>query len=255
MCQSPNSTLTVFFLAFILVAITNFTPRILMAIEVIYKDALMLAINKPAGLPVHKGSGRKMKTLEDYLDELRFGLPKRPELAHRLDKDTTGCLILGRNKVALKRLSELFQHQKIQKTYLALVRGTIEPETGEINYPIAKKSRDKRSWWGKIDEQGQTAFTQYKVLQSSETGSLVKLIPLTGRTHQLRIHMQAIGHPIIGDTIYGIKNEIHSLCLHCAEMEVPLYENREKIMLKAPLPDLFNKTMVASGITNIIKKN
>ncbi len=226
-----------------------------MAIEVIYKDALMLAINKPAGLPVHKGAGREMKTLEDYLDELRFGLPKRPELAHRLDKDTTGCLILGRNKVALKRLSELFQHQKIKKTYLALVHGTIETKTGEINYPIAKKSKDKRSWWGKIDEHGQPAFTQYEVLQSSQMGSLVKLIPITGRTHQLRIHTQAIGHPIVGDTIYGIKHEKHPLCLHCAEMEVPLYAKREKIMLKAPLPDLFTKAMVALGITETIEKH
>jgi tRNA pseudouridine32 synthase/23S rRNA pseudouridine746 synthase len=219
-----------------------------MTLEVIYKDSLMLAINKPAGLPVHKGAGRKMKTLEDYLDELRFGLPKRPELAHRLDKDTTGCLILGRNKVALKRLSELFLHHKIQKTYLALVHGDVISKTGEINYPIAKKSKDKRSWWGKVDEQGQPALTQYEVLYSSQAGSLVKLIPITGRTHQLRIHMQAIGHPIVGDSIYGTKHDKNSLCLHCAEMEVPLYAKRESIVLKAPLPDLFNKTMASMGI-------
>lgn len=219
-----------------------------MTLEVIYKDSLMLAINKPAGLPVHKGAGRKMKTLEDYLDELRFGLPKRPELAHRLDKDTTGCLILGRNKVALKRLSELFLQQKIQKTYLALVHGKVISKTGEIKYPIAKKTKDKRSWWGKVDEQGQPALTHYEALYSSQAGSLVRLIPITGRTHQLRIHMQAIGHPIVGDPIYGTKHDKNSLCLHCAEMEVPLYAKREPIVLKAPLPDLFNKAMALMGI-------
>ena len=217
-------------------------------VEIIYRDALMLAINKPAGLPVHKGAGRKMETLEDHLDDLRFGLPKRPELAHRLDKDTTGCLLLGRNKVALKRLSELFQQHQIQKTYLALVHGVVLSQVGEINYPIAKKSKDKRSWWGKIDEQGQPAFTHYEVLHSSKTGTLLKLTPTTGRTHQLRIHLQAIGHPIVGDAIYGIKNEKQSLCLHCYEMEVPLYAKREKIIVKSPLPELFNKAMVAMEI-------
>jgi tRNA pseudouridine32 synthase/23S rRNA pseudouridine746 synthase len=212
-------------------------------VEVIYRDALMLAINKPSGLPVHKGAGRKMATLEDYLDDLRFGLPKRPELAHRLDKDTTGCLLLGRNKTALKRLSELFLNHQIQKTYLAVVHGVIAVHSGEINLPIAKKSTDKKSWWGKIDPQGQQAFTQYTVLQRSASATLVKLIPITGRTHQLRIHMQAIGHPIVGDDIYGIKNERQSLCLHCAEMEVPLYAKREKIVVKAELPENFIKVM------------
>lgn len=216
--------------------------------EVIYRDALMLAINKPAGLPVHKGAGRKMETLEDYLDDLRFGLPKRPELAHRLDKDTTGCLLLGRNKVALKRLSELFLNHQIQKTYLAVVHGVIAAQAGEINLPIAKKSKDKRSWWGRIDKEGQQALTQYEVLRCSATGTLVKLNPITGRTHQLRIHLQAIGHPIVGDEIYGIKNEKQSLCLHCAEMTVPLYAKREKIIVKSPLPEAFNEAMISMDL-------
>jgi len=217
-------------------------------VEVIYRDALMLAINKPAGLPVHKGAGRKMQTLEDYLDDLRFGLPKRPELAHRLDKDTTGCLLLGRNKVALKRLSELFLNHQIQKTYLAVVHGVIAAQAGEINLPIAKKSKDKRSWWGRIDIEGQQALTQYEVLRKSATETLVKLVPLTGRTHQLRIHLQAIGHPIVGDEIYGIRNDKQSLCLHCAEMTVPLYAKREKIVVKSPLPEAFNQVMISMDI-------
>jgi tRNA pseudouridine32 synthase / 23S rRNA pseudouridine746 synthase len=217
-------------------------------VEVIYRDALMLAINKPAGLPVHKGAGRKMETLEDYLDDLRFGLPKRPELAHRLDKDTTGCLLLGRNKVALKRLSELFLNHQIQKTYLAVVHGVIAAQAGEINLPIAKKSKDKRSWWGRIDIEGQQALTQYEVLRKSATGTLVKLVPVTGRTHQLRIHLQAIGHPIVGDEIYGIRNDKQSLCLHCAEMTVPLYAKREKIVVKSPLPEAFNQAMISMDI-------
>jgi 23S rRNA-/tRNA-specific pseudouridylate synthase len=123
------------------------------------------------------------------------------------------------------------------------VHGVIAVHSGEINLPIAKKSTDKKSWWGKIDPQGQPAFTQYTVLQRSATATLVKLIPITGRTHQLRIHMQAIGHPIVGDEIYGIKNEKQSLCLHCAEMEVPLYAKRQKIVVKAPLPENFNKAL------------
>ncbi|MCE2716772.1 MAG: RluA family pseudouridine synthase [Pseudomonadota bacterium] len=216
-----------------------------MSIEVLYRDALMLAINKPSGLPVHKGAGRKIATLEDYLDDLRFGLPKRPELAHRLDKDTTGCLILGRNKVALKRLSELFQQHLIEKTYIAIAHGVIENNQGEINLPIAKKSRDKKSWWGKIDDNGQPSLTHYEVLARSDTATLVKLIPITGRTHQLRIHLQALGYPIVGDQIYGQKDKENSLCLHCYEMNVPLYAKKEKILLHAPLPENFVKVLDA----------
>ncbi len=218
-------------------------------LEVIYRDALLLAINKPAGLPVHKGAGRKMTTLEDYLDDLRFGLPLRPELAHRLDKDTTGCLLLGRNKTALKRLSELFQKQQISKTYMALVHGKLEQSAGEINLKIAKKSRDKKSWWGKIDSNGQEAITLYEALASNDNASLVKLTPLTGRTHQLRIHMQALGHPIMGDAIYGLKGDKRSLCLHCSSMEVPLYAKRDKIIVTADFPELFKDEMEKLGLS------
>lgn len=225
-----------------------FRPKRLEALEILYKDSLLLAINKPAGLPVHKGAGRKMVTLEDYLDYLRFGLPLRPELAHRLDKDTTGCLLLGRNKVALKRLSELFQKQQISKSYVALVHGKMEQPSGEINLNIAKKSKDKKSWWGKIDPNGQDAVTIYEVLASTSDASLVKLTPLTGRTHQLRIHLQALGHPIMGDAIYGLKGDKKNLCLHCYSMEVPLYAKREKIVVRAILPELFELSLLGYGL-------
>lgn len=219
-----------------------------MALEVVYKDALILAINKPSGLPVHKGAGKKMETLEDFLDDLRFGLPKKPELAHRLDKDTTGCLILGRNKTALKRLGELFQNHQVQKTYLALVHGVFKSQSGEINLPIEKKLKNKRSWWGKIGRGGQEAITQYEVLSSSEKATLVKLIPVTGRTHQLRIHLQAIGCPIVGDLIYGAQNEKETLCLHCSEMKIPFYAKREKIIIKSNLPKSFKENLALMGI-------
>lgn len=214
-----------------------------MSIEIIYRDALILALNKPSGLPVHKGAGKKIATLEDYLDELRFGLPKRPELAHRLDKDTTGCLILGRNKTALKRLSELFQAHLIGKSYIAIVHGVITNAHGDIALPIAKKSSDKKSWWGKVDENGQPAQTLYEVLAQSDEATIVRLTPVTGRTHQLRIHMQAIGHPIVGDQIYGKKDDKYALCLHCHKMSVPLYAKKEKITLHAPLPAHFKNTL------------
>lgn len=219
------------------------------SLEVIYRDALLLAINKPSGLPVHKGAGRKITTLDDYIDDLSFGLPARPELANRLDKDTTGCLLLGRNKTALKRLSELFQKQQISKTYMALVHGKIENVSGEINFKIAKKSRDKKSWWVKVDPNGQEAITLYEVLDSNEKATLVKLMPLTGRTHQLRIHMQTLGHPIMGDAIYGLKGDNVSLCLHCYSMEVPLYAKRDKIVVTAPLPELFKEEFNRFGLS------
>lgn len=221
-------------------------------LEIIYKDALLLAINKPSGLPVHKGAGRKMITLEDYMDDLRFGLPTRPELAHRLDKDTTGCLLLGRNKTALKRLGELFQKHAIHKTYIALVHGKMENSSGEISLKIAKKARDKKSWWGKVDENGQEAFTKYEVLDSNDQASIVRLIPLTGRTHQLRIHMQALGHPIMGDKIYGVKGDKMPLSLHCYSMEVPLYAKRDKIVVIAALPEEFKAAMQEFSLREIL---
>lgn len=209
----------------------------------IYRDGLILAINKPSGMPVHKGSGRKdIVPIENYFDKLQFGLPKPPKLAHRLDKDTSGCLVLGRNLKGLNEMGRLFENNLVTKEYIALVEGIIENNNMIIQAKIAPKSTDKNSWWVKIcEETGKDALTELEVIQVINNSTLVRLRPKTGRTHQLRIHMQHIGHPIIGDAIYGNKNDDSRLMLHAHTITFKLYKNKPAITITAPLPEEFNR--------------
>jgi tRNA pseudouridine32 synthase / 23S rRNA pseudouridine746 synthase len=214
----------------------SYTPEFLLD-RLLYRDALMLVVDKPSGIPVHKGMGGG-ETLEHYFDALRFGLPQLPALAHRLDRETSGCLVLGRQKHALQTLGKLFSDNKINKTYWALVEGTPVAPEGVINLPLAKQSESKKRWWMKVAENGQTAITHYKILGKHEGISWLELKPETGRTHQLRVHCAASGFPIIGDRIYGSdKTAPHgSLLLHARSIEVPLYPKKPAITVVAPVP-------------------
>ncbi len=135
--------------------------------KLLYRDALMLVIDNPAGLPVHPGP-KGGETLTQHLDSLRFGLPRRPEAAHRLDKDTSGCLILGRHPKAIARLNEMFRKNEVDKVYWAVVEGGPEADEGEIDLPLAPKSPD-RGWWMKVDPKGQPSLTRWQVLGRSTT--------------------------------------------------------------------------------------
>jgi len=202
--------------------------------RLLYRDALMLVIDKPAGLAVHpdvKNGG----TLVDQLDALRFGLPRRPELAHRLDRETSGCLVLGRHRKALARLGRLFAAGKVRKTYWAVVVGGPGGDAGEIALPLAR--RDPRGWHMKVDPAGQPALTRWRVLGRGAGLTWLALEPLTGRTHQLRVHCAAMGWPICGDRIYGPDPAPGlRLQLHARTVTVPLYPNREAIQVEAPVP-------------------
>jgi tRNA pseudouridine32 synthase/23S rRNA pseudouridine746 synthase len=220
----------------------TYSPDFLLE-RLLYRDALMLVVNKPPGIPVHKGMGGG-ETLEHYFDALRFGLPQLPALAHRLDRETSGCLVLGRQKHALQTLGKLFSDNKINKTYWALVEGTPATDEGTINLPLAKQSESKKRWWMKVadntgTDSGQTAITHYKILGKHDNISWLELTPETGRTHQLRVHCAASGYPILGDRIYGNNKEAPqgSLMLHARSIEVPLYAKKPPIMVVAPLPD------------------
>ncbi|MGO4572068.1 RluA family pseudouridine synthase [Microvirga sp. 2TAF3] len=211
--------------------------------KILYRDALMLVIDKPAGLPVHPGP-KGGETLFHHLDALRFGLPRRPETVHRLDKDTSGCLVLGRHAKALARLNELFKKNEIDKVYWAVVEGGPEGEEGEIDLPLAPKSPD-RGWWMKVDAKGQPSLTKWRVLgraPSPEEGgqrfTLLELRPITGRTHQLRVHCAASGFPILGDPIYGTAPRFGGpgLHLHARSITVPLYPKKAPITVEAPVP-------------------
>jgi tRNA pseudouridine32 synthase/23S rRNA pseudouridine746 synthase len=168
---------------------------------------------------------------------LRFGLPRNPALAHRLDRDTSGCLVLGRHHKALEKLALLFKQGKIQKTYWAIVEGQPAGEEGLIDLPLAKRDQT-RGWWMKVDALGQPSQTRWKVVARMENFSFVALQPLTGRTHQLRVHCAAQGWPILGDPIYGTGTQsAETLHLHARAITIPLYKNKDPIEVVAPMPD------------------
>lgn len=204
--------------------------------RLLYRDALVLVIDKPAGLPVHPGP-KGGETLTDHLERLRFGLPRRPEAAHRLDRDTSGCLALGRHAKALARLNKLFAASgTVEKTYWALVEGGPEAEAGAIDLALARRSDDPRSWWMKADPAGDPALTHWRVLGRAGGRTWLELKPVTGRTHQLRVHCAASGWPILGDSIYGSAPRGGSLHLHARTLTIPLYPKREAITVTAPPP-------------------
>jgi tRNA pseudouridine32 synthase / 23S rRNA pseudouridine746 synthase len=214
-----------------------------MVSRLLYRDGLMLVIDKPAGFAVHRGP-KGGESLEDHFDALRFGLPRSPALAHRLDRDTSGCLVLGRHRKALALLGRLFKSGAIEKTYWAVVEGIPETDEGVIELPLGRLD-ETRGWWMKHDPDGQPAVTKWKVLGSLSPPppgegkiSWLALEPVTGRTHQLRVHCAEMGWPIVGDPIYG--NAPRSggpvLHLHAREVVVPLYKNRTAIRILAPVP-------------------
>jgi tRNA pseudouridine32 synthase / 23S rRNA pseudouridine746 synthase len=307
------------------------TPEEIVA-RLIYRDGLMLVIDKPPGFAVHKGP-KGGESLEDYFGALRFGLPRAPALAHRLDRDTSGCLVLGRHRKALAELGKLFKNGRIGKTYWAVVEGGPAEDEGRIDLPLGRKDAT-RGWWMKHDPQGQPSATTWKVMGRSqipaarldgdvaavsatafppptqprpagvglplelpeagkpaagrgrdreggggELGACIDpppypspargegadpsrgtsaaqphltflaLEPLTGRTHQLRVHCAAMGWPIVGDTVYGTapRSGGPGLHLHAREIVVPLYKNRAPIRVSAPVPLHMHERLRACG--------
>jgi tRNA pseudouridine32 synthase/23S rRNA pseudouridine746 synthase len=216
--------------------------------RLLYRDGLMLVLNKPAGVPVHQGP-KGGGCLEDDFDALRFGLPRAPALAHRLDRDTAGCLVLGRHRKALEKLGLLFKQGKIGKTYWAVVVGGPGANEGVIDLPLGRLD-DRRGWWMKVDPKGQRALTNWRALgRGSWRGAPIAWIefePKTGRTHQLRVHAASQGWPILGDPIYGSATEC-GLQLLARRVVVPLSRSKEPIAVVAPAPSHMLESLASCG--------
>ncbi|MEK7568363.1 MAG: RluA family pseudouridine synthase [Patescibacteria group bacterium] len=221
--------------------------------KIIYESKNFIVVDKPAGLLVHPTAVSRELTLVDWvlkkypeIKSVGDNPEIRPGIVHRLDKDTSGVILIARNQNYFEYLKKLFQTRLMKKTYLVLAYGKLEPKTGTIEKPIAIKSGTiKRTVWMKKSKDAKEAITEYEVLKYFKAArdlphfSFLRAVPKTGRTHQIRIHLASIGHPIVGDSLYGKKENHFGLkrqFLHAESLEFNTAEGR-RIKIEAELPE------------------
>ena len=213
--------------------------------RLLYQDDKVLIIDKPAGLAVHPG-GTGVACLD--LDAFQFDQPEPPKLAHRLDRGTSGCLVLGRNREALKQLGRLFASGRVEKTYWALTLGAPPEETGLIDKPLLKL--DPRRGKMAVDPAGQEARSAWRIRGRSGDIAWLELKPITGRSHQLRAHLASVGCPILGDRLYGAGGADQrppELCLLARRIDLPLYWQQPAVVAEAPPPGHMLEGLAACG--------
>ena len=216
-------------------------------LNIIYEDEDLLVVDKPAGLTVHPAPGHPGHTLVNallaHLPHLAdIGDWLRPGIVHRLDKDTSGLMLVAKNSSAQEHLIGQFKSHSVTKAYLALVRGHLAPETGIIEANIGRDPRDRKKM--AVVEKGREARTEYKVIRYIRGYTLVEVRPETGRTHQIRVHLGAIGFPVVGDKIYGVRSPFLSRqFLHACRLGFSLPASGEYVEFKSELPEDLKKAL------------
>ncbi len=213
--------------------------------RVLVIDGEAIVIDKPAGLAVHPGT-RTRESLEDYLHHLRFGFHRLPLPVHRLDRDTSGCLLLARNPKAHKAFQRAFEEKRVGKTYVAVLDGVPDAEKGTVDMALGKTSTAEEGWRMVPDEQGRPAVTHWRVATVRDGKAIIVFTPETGRTHQIRVHAAAgIGIPIQGDPVYGLGRG--PMLLHALSIRVER-GTKPPIEASAPLPPTF----VSAGYGDVL---
>jgi 23S rRNA pseudouridine1911/1915/1917 synthase len=217
-------------------------------IDVIYEDNDLAVINKPPGLAVYPAPGHASHTLVNALltrfpDLDVVSSPLRPGIVHRLDKDTSGLMVIARNERSRQYLINEFKSHGVNKAYLVLVKGDLQPEKGAIEAPIGRDPADRKRM--AVVSDGRPARTEYRVIKRLKGYSLVEARIITGRTHQIRVHFAAIGHPVIADSTYGVKAKfLHRQFLHAYHLEFKLPSSGEMRTFTAELPDDLQRVLL-----------
>lgn len=216
-------------------------------LPIIYEDRQCVVINKPAGLLTHsKGGFNPEATVATWLrsrlaKDFTPGAGERAGIVHRLDRATSGVMICAKTSDALSWMQKQFSQRRVKKTYVAVVAGTFKEPQAIIDMPIERNPKKPQTF--RVGANGKSALTAYKVLETSDKYSLVELRPTTGRTHQLRVHLEELGHPIVGDTLYG-GQAADRLYLHARELELTLPSKKREVF-KVPVPDSFKELMTS----------
>ena len=212
-------------------------------LDIIYEDEDIVIINKASGMVVHPASGNYENTLVNALI-YRYNLDDtnvRSGIVHRIDKDTSGLVIVAKNDKTLELLTEMFKNKEIKKTYLALVDGVINNKSGTINAPITRDVKDRKKMM--VGKDGKNSITHFYVLKTFKNNTYLSLNLETGRTHQIRVHMAYIGHPITNDKVYGKENTSFGQYLHASKLEFIHPITKKEIIVEAPLPIEFEEKL------------
>lgn len=243
-----------------------------MELPILYEDADIVAVDKPIGVMTHPDGHSQDETVSDWFAQkypaskevgetqrLQDGTEiMRPGIVHRLDRDTSGVLVLAKTPEAHTFLKEAFQEHTVHKTYLAFVYGVLKEESGVINLPIGRSSKDFRLRSAQRGSRGlrREAITRYEVVGSTGTHSLLKAMPETGRTHQIRVHLKAIHHPIVCDSLYAPNHPcdlgFNRLGLHAYQLDIPL-PSGERTVITSPIPEALEAAVAAFPNTEDLK--